>query len=92
VLERKQLWAKDPAQLGAAAADLALCIPLAAADQAERRRYADLALDTLRQAIGQGFQDARALKEDVAWQPLRTRAEFQELLTALEARAQSPAP
>src|SRR5262249_46013824 len=61
---RQQLWPRDAEELLSVARELALCVPLVgkgkaetSADQAERKRYADQALDALRQAVANGFRD-----------------------------------
>ena len=53
ILERGELWPDDPAEAFSVARDLALCIPLVGKDartltagqNAERRKYADLAME-----------------------------------------------
>jgi serine/threonine-protein kinase len=75
-----------------AACFLARCVPLAEKDATlpEARRqelahsYADRAVDTLRQAVKNGFKDAAHLKKDPDLDPLRQRADFQQLLQDLE--------
>jgi serine/threonine protein kinase/tetratricopeptide (TPR) repeat protein len=53
---------------------------LSAADRASvRARYADRAIDFLRQAVGKGFQNAVLLKTDPDLAPLRSREDFQKL-------------
>ncbi len=66
---------------------LALCIPLvaknkpvlAADEQAERRQYADHAMEALREAIRLGFKDVNAMNKRTDLDPLRGRADFQRL-------------
>jgi serine/threonine protein kinase/tetratricopeptide (TPR) repeat protein len=76
-----------------AAAFLARCVPLAETDAqkpAEQRAalaqsYGDQAVAALRQAVKKGFTDAGRLKKDPAFAPLQSRADFQQLLSDLEA-------
>ena len=51
-----------------------------------KARYADRAMDLLRQAIAKGWRRPRAMKEDRDLEPLRARKDFQELLADLEAK------
>jgi tetratricopeptide (TPR) repeat protein/tRNA A-37 threonylcarbamoyl transferase component Bud32 len=98
-LRRRQYGANDPNQLFAAACDLAMCIPLVGqetsqptADQeAERAKYADEAVATLKQALDQGFKNQKRLKESDALAVLRSRADFQALEKRLEI-ANEPRP
>ncbi len=48
-------------------------------NQDERQRHADLAVQTLRQAIKLGWSDAVALRNDKLWDPFREREDFQKL-------------
>jgi hypothetical protein len=65
-MEQKQLWPHEPDELYQVARELARCIPLvgkgraelSVQEQAERQRYAEQALETLRQAISQGFRQS----------------------------------
>jgi tetratricopeptide (TPR) repeat protein len=92
ILERRKLWPTNATELFRAAGELALCIPLVgkgksaltADEQAERRKYADLAMETLRQAVAAGFTDGARLKTEEILDPLRGRADFQRLLAELE--------
>ena len=47
-----------------------------------RQRYAGLAIDALRQALADGFQDVKKLEQDGAFDAIRTRADFKALLPA----------
>ncbi len=75
-----------------AARELAQCIPLVgpgvgpptAAEQAERDRYAGLAITALRGAIRAGFRNVEALRTDPALAPLRGYAEFRALLDEVQ--------
>jgi tetratricopeptide (TPR) repeat protein len=77
-----------------AACSLAHCVRLAEKDEAltatQRQeltqKYADRVLVLLRQAITNGFQDAEALKKTPALEPVRSRPEYQTLLTELETK------
>ena len=94
-LERRQLWPHEPEQLYSVASDLVQCIPLVgrgktdltSAEQAERRRYADQAMEVLRQAVADGYKDVEKLKKDTALVLLQSRREFQELVRKLEGKA-----
>jgi serine/threonine-protein kinase len=91
-LERKKVLPKDPGELYMAACDLAQCMPLVgkgkaeltAAEQVERRRYADLAVRALEEAVRHGYQDGDRLRGDASLDPLRERRDFQHLLTLVK--------
>lgn len=53
--------------------------------QAERRRQADLAIESLRAAVTAGFSDLGQIQGNRALQPLRERPDFQELVSRLAA-------
>ena len=67
----------------------ARCVPMAAADArlTDGRRnelaktYADRAIELLREAKKSGHQDVEVLKSDHSFDGIRSRADFQELLT-----------
>jgi serine/threonine protein kinase/tetratricopeptide (TPR) repeat protein len=59
----------------------------AAAD--ERQRYAELALQSLTQAVNQGWADPAALKNYKAFDSLRERAEFQKAVQSVETLAEA---
>jgi serine/threonine-protein kinase len=90
-LERRTLLAGDPDKLYSVACELASCIPLVEQGRGdsvdrwrvERRKYIDLALETLRQAIGAGYQDIALMRSDPELNPLRSSNEFQSLLSDL---------
>jgi tetratricopeptide (TPR) repeat protein len=98
--KRLQLWPDNPTRLCDSAASLALCIPvvgggkteLSAAEQAQRRQYADETMAALRQAIAKGFKSVERLRKDAEFDPLRERADFQKLVADLAARAGNPPP
>jgi hypothetical protein len=54
------------------------------AEQAERRRYADRALEALRQAVAGGFRNIQRVKSDRDLDPLRALPAFQALMLDLE--------
>lgn len=74
--ERGKLAAGDANELFEVACDLAQCMPLAEADAA--RRYGELAIQHLQQAVTHGFKD-KARWKTPALDPVRGRAEFKEL-------------
>jgi hypothetical protein len=84
---------KDAGANCQAAGAVACCVPLAADDQAlseakrkeQAQSYASQAVDLLRQAGRLGFRDARHLRTEAAFAPLRGRADFQALLREIEA-------
>jgi len=88
LMERRELWPNDAAELYRIArelADAAACVgrdraALTPLEREERARYLDLALETLRLAIRAGFADAARLAREPEFAPLRQRDEFQKLL------------
>jgi tetratricopeptide (TPR) repeat protein len=78
-----------------AACYLARCVPLAEKDdklselqRKERvQQYGDRALKLLQLAVKHGFNDVQRLKKDPALAPLRSRADFQELVAELEKKS-----
>jgi serine/threonine protein kinase len=90
-LERSKLWPDDPNELYKVARDLAKCVPLVGpgkksltpAEEAERRQYADEAMEALRQTVEHGYRDAATLRSSPDLEPLRSRKDFQELLAGL---------
>jgi tetratricopeptide (TPR) repeat protein len=78
-----------PAEIVQVACELARCLSVFAEDGAESQptwtqKYADQALETLRQALAAGYTDAEHLKRDQALDPLRTRPDFRELVREVE--------
>ena len=75
-----------------AACYVSLCVPLAEKDaelpesqrQVVAERYADRAVDLLREAIRKGYTNAGHMKKDQHLDPLRRRADFKKLLADLE--------
>jgi hypothetical protein len=80
-----------------AACFTARCIPLVAKDarvgEAQRhdlaRRYADRAVELLRQAVRHGWLDAVQTRKDSDLDPLRNRDDFRELVAELEEKAKA---
>jgi serine/threonine-protein kinase len=90
--ERGKLWPSDPkiqylvgVDLARAAALVGKGQPTLSADeQAQRDRYAEFAVATLRRAVGCGFRDRQRLQTDRALEPLRDREDFRKLLADLK--------
>ena len=59
---------------------------LTEAERGERRKYEDLALETLQQAVAKGFTVPSALRTDAAWAAPRDRPEFQLALKDVTAK------
>ena len=53
------------------------------ADRADRARHAELAMDFLRQAVAQGYQNVYTLAQDEQLAPLRGREDFRALVDRL---------
>ncbi len=83
-----------------AACVLALAATAAGADTTlpaeERRRRtgscSDRAVGLLRQAVAEGYKDAKRLRQDPDLAPLRQREDFRALVAGLEARRKSGSP
>jgi eukaryotic-like serine/threonine-protein kinase len=56
-------------------------------ERAERQALLDQAVATLKKAIAAGFADFAFLQKDTDLDPLRGRADFQELMKDLASRA-----
>ncbi len=92
--ERWKLWPGDLRHLYNVACELALCVPLVgkeptkltADEEAQRRQYADLAMDALRRAVLAEWGNAGHTKQDADLQALRGRDDFKALVSALENR------
>jgi tetratricopeptide (TPR) repeat protein len=82
--KERKLWAADGGRLYAIGCELARCA--AAAQEAERRSYLDLAVSTLRQAAQNRFRDAGRLRQEPALRPLHDHPDFQRLLRELESK------
>jgi hypothetical protein len=50
----------------------------------KQQEYADRAMELLRQAVKAGWKDAAHMRRDTDLDPLRARADFQELIAELE--------
>jgi serine/threonine-protein kinase len=87
-LERRRLYPADRDVLFGVACSLSLCVPLVGSnnkvltreEEAERRRYGDQAIETLREAIRLGYQDVQTIEKAPELDPIRSRKEFQDLL------------
>ncbi len=92
LLERRELWPEQPDELYRIACEQALTAtavgrnkePLSGDEQMERTLYLDQAMETLRRAVAGGFTDGDRLRKESAMAPLRSREEFQKLLTGLK--------
>jgi eukaryotic-like serine/threonine-protein kinase len=90
-----EVFPENPAGWYEAAGALALCVSLTAKDATQTpgqrdelaKAYADRAIRMLRTAVQKGFKDAGHLKQNPDLDPLRSRADFKELLAELEAKA-----
>ena len=60
-------------------------VELSEKDQAERQRYADLAMETIAEAVKNGFSDVKAMKSHKSFAALRDRDDFQVLFKELQA-------
>ncbi|MCS7469981.1 protein kinase [Stieleria sp. ICT_E10.1] len=61
-------------------------VELSEKDQAERQRYADLAIETIAEAVKNGFSDVKAMKSHKSLAALRDRDDFQMLFKELRAK------
>ena len=78
--------------------ELALCVRLVGTDnksgdlsadeQAGRQTYADLALETLREAVSAGFDDAQKLREQPDLIPIRDLSAFQEIMKEVASKSE----
>jgi eukaryotic-like serine/threonine-protein kinase len=64
---------------------------LAAAEQAAKRRYADQAVEALRQAVDGGWENVAWMDKDPDLDALRGRPEFEKLMQDLRGRAKAEA-
>ncbi|MBI1913775.1 MAG: protein kinase [Planctomycetes bacterium] len=90
-LLRVQLWPGHFSELYDAACELALCVPavgetgaLTPQQQAERRRYADQAMDLLRRSVLAGMTDVAHFKADTDLTALHGRDDYKALVRQLE--------
>jgi tetratricopeptide (TPR) repeat protein len=87
--ERRQLLQDQPQELYATAREFAALALFATGgkgtpspeEEANRRRYAGLAVATLREAIACGYKDVDRARTDAAFAPLRRLPEFNALVT-----------
>jgi serine/threonine-protein kinase len=82
-LKRQGLWPADGNENYNVAAELALCIPLFKQQAAPAAECAKRAIDALRTAVKCGFADVDQIRKDSDLDPIRNRADFQELLKDL---------
>jgi tetratricopeptide (TPR) repeat protein/tRNA A-37 threonylcarbamoyl transferase component Bud32 len=93
--KRRKLYPDHPQHLFRMAGDWGMLTQFVAKGRKEptepqlalRQKYADNALATLRQAIQKGFQEAEALQKEAGFDGLRSREDFQKLLTELNEKA-----
>jgi serine/threonine-protein kinase len=89
LLERRRLWPSNPDELFRVAVDQAQTAAavgrgrerLSAEEQEERDRYADQAVETLRQARAAGLRDREAVEKHPDLTLLRDRPEFSKLMS-----------
>jgi hypothetical protein len=97
IKERQKPWPDCPRELYLVSREFAANIPLVGvnkdklteAEEAERRRYGDWAMEALRQAAAKGFHNVSDLKKYPQMAPLRDREDFQKLVRELEERQKS---
>jgi serine/threonine-protein kinase len=90
--QSRQACDDDATSLFNVAEGLSLCVPLvargksepSAAERAERQKYADEAMEVLRQAVARGFNQAQMLQNDANLAPLRERDDFRKLSDELK--------
>lgn len=90
----KKLWPTNAARLIDAGCELAECAtavgaagtPLSAGEEAERQSYLGLAVQALREAVGNRFGDAARLRQEPRLRPLHDHPDFQRLLRELEGK------
>jgi tetratricopeptide (TPR) repeat protein len=88
--ERRRLWSLQAEGFVDMALDLGRCVTLLGAkekptpeEEAAQRRYGDLAMEALRDAVALGFSDRNRLNTETKLQPLRERDDFKQLLATL---------
>jgi eukaryotic-like serine/threonine-protein kinase len=79
-LELRAHWAGDPKELCGIAQELTLCSVAAENDATQARNFAQRAIDLLREATVAGFHDPEWLLFEPILEPLRNRADFQNLV------------
>jgi tetratricopeptide (TPR) repeat protein len=91
VRESQRHWPATKDQLFDVACTLAQCVSLVrrdnvvptAEEEAERRRYAEMAMGALRQAVSYGKTDLALIQREPALDPLRSRVDFRAMLMDL---------
>jgi tetratricopeptide (TPR) repeat protein len=91
-LERGKLWPEKAVEQFNVARELSLALELVGKgrpdltddEKAKREKYSNLVVEKLRQARALGFKDVERMRQDPAFEPLRQRVDFQELLKDLE--------
>src|SRR5205085_703661 len=97
-LERAKLWPKGSQDLFKVAREVAETAgrvgkgkaTLSAREQEQRDRYAEIAVDLLRQAVTAGFKNGKSLQKDAEFEALRSREDFQEIVAKLTTGVSSP--
>src|SRR5262249_12702273 len=93
-----QLTPQGPDLTYEAARAFALCVSgvapgkpakgLSTQEQADRERYAARAVELLRQAVREGYQNLTHMWRDIYFAPLRSREDFQQVVRELEQKVQ----
>jgi serine/threonine-protein kinase len=83
-LERAKLWPGYYLELYNVACELALCVPLAGQQEAQRKQYADQAMKWLRTSVLLGNNDVAHMRQDPDLDALRDRDDFKALIRRLE--------
>jgi eukaryotic-like serine/threonine-protein kinase len=92
ILERQKLWPHSGAELFRCSCELQRTaakmdrkgVELSEKERAEQKGYSELAMDSLRRAVQEGFKDAERLEKERDLEPLRGREDFQKLLAGLK--------
>ncbi|HEV3122279.1 MAG TPA: tetratricopeptide repeat protein [Isosphaeraceae bacterium] len=92
-LEHRLVWTGNPGGLYDVARELANDIPQAAERENEavpklRKRIADWAIEVLHEAVAAGFRDGARMNSDKAFDTLRSRSDFQAILSDIAFPAQ----
>ena len=90
----RRLWKGKPALIYEAACELSKMIPQipgeTASDLSRKDLYVRLCIDTLREAVANGFINSDQLRGDKRLEPVRFTESFQELIRGLKAQPSSP--
>jgi serine/threonine protein kinase/tetratricopeptide (TPR) repeat protein len=97
-VELPQVWPEGGVEHCRGAAFLSCCAALVQKDLRlpEKRRqelaksYGDRAVELLRQGVAKGFRNSNLLRKDPAFQPLRSRSDFQKLLAEMKGNPSNP--